>query len=137
MPKKNKLISIVMPVRNEERYLAIAVERALSQELPSGYRSEVVLALAPSSDATQSIAEGLAVKISTVRVVDNLSGLTSAGLNLAIKESLGEIVVRVDAHSILEPNYIAFAIAELERDPKIGNVGGVMDAEQDDYPFER
>ena len=60
MPKKNKLISIVMPVRNEERYLAVAVERALSQELPSGYRSEVVLALAPLSDATQSIAEGRA-----------------------------------------------------------------------------
>lgn len=129
MPKKIRQVSIVMPVRNEERHLATAVASALLQELPSGYRSEVVLAVAPSIDATQSIAEGLAAENSSVKVVENPSGLTSAGLNLAIQNSSGEIVVRVDAHSILEPNYIAFAIAELERDPKIGNVGGVMAAE--------
>jgi len=127
--KKTSLVSFVMPVRNEEQHLASAVESVLTQELPQGYKAQLVLSVAPSTDATKAIAEELASKHKELTVVSNPSGLTSAGLNLAIAESAGEIVIRVDAHSELQPGYVLEALRVLELDPKVGNVGGVMLAE--------
>jgi glycosyltransferase involved in cell wall biosynthesis len=123
------MVSFVMPVRNEEQHLASAVESVLAQELPKGYKAQIVLAVAPSSDATEAIAKELATKHKELRVVQNPSGLTSAGLNLAINSSTGEVAIRVDAHSELQPGYVLEAIRVLELDPKVGNVGGVMLAE--------
>ena len=130
--KKTSVVSFVMPVRNEEQHLASAVESVLAQELPKGYKAQLVLAVGPSSDATDSIARELETKHKELSVVDNPSGLTSAGLNLAINNSEGDVIVRVDAHSKLTPGYVLTAIEALNSNPKIGNVGGVMKAEGDD-----
>lgn len=130
--KKTNVVSFVMPVRNEEQHLASAVESVLAQELPKGYKSQLVLAVGPSSDATGSIAKELATNHKELSVVENPSGLTSAGLNLAINNSEGDVIVRVDAHSKLTPGYVLTAIEILNSNTKIGNVGGVMKAEGDD-----
>ena len=127
--KKSNVVSFVMPIKNEEKHLASAVQSIYEQQLPKGFSAEVILALAPSSDKTEAIAQGLLKSYKNLHLVPNPSGLTSAGLNLAISKSSGETIVRVDAHSALEPGYVMAALAELERDPKIGNVGGVMAAE--------
>ena len=127
--KKSTVISFVMPVRNEEAHLEKAFHSVFAQELPKGYSAELVLAIAPSTDRTREIADRLAKESSSVQIVENPSGLTSAGLNLAITESKGEIVVRVDAHSELQPGYVLEAVRVLERDTSVGNVGGVMAAE--------
>src|ERR1051326_6927823 len=76
-------VSVIMPVRNEERYLAEAVRHVLAQDYPAGI--EVVLAVGPSSDATARIARGLAAADSRITVVDNPSGRIPAGNNAAIK----------------------------------------------------
>jgi succinoglycan biosynthesis protein ExoA len=126
---KSTLVSFVMPVRNEEQHLASAVESVLAQELPKGYKPQIVLAVAPSSDATEELAKQLAKKHPELLVIKNPSGLTSAGLNLAIQKAAAHTVIRVDAHSELQPGYALEAIRVLELDPKVGNVGGVMLAE--------
>jgi glycosyltransferase involved in cell wall biosynthesis len=126
---KSTLVSFVMPIKNEEKHLASAVRSIYEQQLPNGYTREVILAIAPSSDATDAIAASLTKEHIGLQIVANPSGLTSAGLNLAINLSSGEVVVRVDAHSDLKPGYVMAAITELNRDSKIGNVGGVMAAE--------
>ena len=76
-------VSVVMPVRNEERHLAEAVRHVLAQDYPAGF--EVVLAVGPSSDATARIARELAAADPRVTVVDNPSGRIPAGNNAAIK----------------------------------------------------
>lgn len=127
--KKSTVVSFVMPIKNEEKHLASAVRSIYEQQLPTGYTTEVILAIAPSSDATDLVAASLIKEHPGLQVVANPSGLTSAGLNLAINQSSGEVIVRVDAHSDLKPGYVMAAITELNRDPKIGNVGGLMAAE--------
>lgn len=125
-------LTFVMPVLNEEQYLATAVHSVFEQKLPKGWIAELVLALGPSKDETDRIAQELANRSDAahrVLTVANPSGGTSTGLNAAIHASHGEYVVRVDAHSRLEPGYVARAIRLLEANPSYANVGGQMVAE--------
>ena len=118
-------VSYVMPVLNEEGYLERAVRTILAQDY-SGEK-EIVLALGPSKDRSSAIARGLAAEDPRVRLVDNPERHIPIGLNLAIGASSHPIVIRVDAHSELTPDYTRAGIAAL-REHNAVNVGGVMRA---------
>jgi GT2 family glycosyltransferase len=119
-------VSVIMPVRNEERYLAEAVRHVLSQDYPA--EVEVVLAVGPSTDATLQIAERLAAADSRITVVPNPSGLIPAANNVAIKASRHPIVARVDGHALIPPGYLALAVQTLA-ETGADNVGGIMAAD--------
>jgi len=118
-------VSIVMPVREEERYLASSVDGILAQGYPG--EMEVILVVAPGRDATQQIAERLAAADARIRVVPNPGATTPKALNLGVAAASHDNIVRVDAHGELAPEYIATAVELLER-TGAANVGGVMDA---------
>lgn len=122
-----------MPVRNEERHLRAAVERVLDQGYPGDV--EVLLAVGPSDDRTRFIADELSAGDARIRVVDNPTGFTPAGLNLAIQAAQYQIIVRVDGHAELSPGYIETAVRLLD-ETGAANVGGLMDA-RGRTPFER
>lgn len=126
-------VSVVMPVRDESRHLADAVRRVLDQGYPG--QLEVVIAVGPSRDDTQAIAERLAADDPRIRLVANPTGRTPAGLNLAIAASCHDIVIRVDGHGELADGYVATAVETLQR-TGAANVGGIMDA-QGRTPFEQ
>lgn len=119
-------VSVVMPIRNEERHLRAAVERVLAQGYEGGL--EILLAVAPSTDRTREIADGLAAADARVRVLENSAGVTPAGLNLAIRAARHDVIVRVDGHGELSPHYISTAVRLLE-ETGAANVGGLMDAQ--------
>ena len=123
-------VSVVMPVRNEERHLEAAVAAALAQatSLPAGTDFEVILAVGPSIDRTWELAENLAIHDQRVKLVVNPSGKTPSALNAAIRAASFEVVVRVDGHSELPVHYVARALEVLARTGAV-NVGGVMAAE--------
>lgn len=118
-------VSVVIPVLNDAEALPAAVAAALAQEYAGVL--DVCIAVGPSRDGTESVAQGLAAD-SRVRVVANPAGVTAAGLNAAIAGSTGEIVVRVDGRSVLPPGYVARVVERLAT-TGAHNVGGVMDAE--------
>ncbi|MDZ8202112.1 glycosyltransferase family 2 protein [Microbacterium sp. SSW1-59] len=122
-----------MPVLNERAYLRRAVESVLSQQVPGPL--ELILALAPSSDGTESVAAELAAEDPRVRVVHNPAADIPVGLNLAIRAGAHPVIVRVDAHSELEPGYTLRALETLNR-VGAANVGGVMRADGR-TPFQR
>jgi succinoglycan biosynthesis protein ExoA len=121
----NKTVSFVMPALNEEAYLEKAVESVLNQALPSYYSLELIIALSKSRDKTARIAKKLEKQHEQVTVVSNKKGGTSAGLNLAIEQAVGEVIIRVDAHSELPIDYASLGIEILEQ-TKAANVGGKM-----------
>jgi len=122
-----------MPVREEEAHLREAVTAALSQEYPGPLR--LVLAVAPSGDATAAIARQLAAEDARVCVVPNPEGIVSTGLNRALAASDGQIVVRLDGHGAAAPGYIRRAV-ELLAETGADNVGGIQHA-VGRTPFER
>jgi glycosyltransferase involved in cell wall biosynthesis len=115
-----------MPVLNEERHLEEAVGRVLEQDYPGDL--EVVLAIGPSKDRTQEIAEKLAEKDPRISIVPNPTGKTPAALNVGIRHAKHDILVRVDGHGALTDGYITRAVEVLE-ESGADNVGGVMAAE--------
>jgi hypothetical protein len=122
-----------MPVLNERGYLRRAVETVLAQDVAGP--TELILALGPSTDGTSDLARELADQDARVVLVDNPAADIPVGLNLAIRAGRYPTIVRVDAHSELEPDYTTRALAALDR-ARAANVGGVMRADGR-TPFQR
>ena len=118
-------VSLVMPVRNEERHLAEAVRAVLSQDYPGDL--ELVLAVGPSHDQSDEISKRLAAADSRITVVPNPSGLIPSAVNAAVKASRYSVVARVDGHCLLPPGYLRTAVRALD-ETGADNVGGIMAA---------
>jgi len=118
-------VTVIMPVLNEESHLEGAVDSILSQDYEGIL--ELILALGPSRDGTNKIAAQLAKKDPRIILLDNPRGLTTVGLNAAIKLAKHDYIIRIDAHSEPAQGYIHNGILELmAQDADL--VGGIMDA---------
>jgi len=118
-------ISVILPVLNEEAHLNDAVHSILSQDYQG--KIEVILAVGPSRDRTQEIAQSISDRDSRVVLVDNPTGRTAAGLNLALNKSQNPVVVRVDGHAQIPNDYLRLIVQILNETGAV-NVGGVMAA---------
>ena len=118
-------VSYVMPVLNEVDYVGDAVRSVLSQQYDGPV--EVILALGPSNDGTAEVVAELLRDDERVRVVDNPEVDIPIGLNRAIAAARYPVIVRVDAHSELSPDYTARGVDTLAR-TGAASVGGVMAA---------
>lgn len=119
-------VTVMIPVLNEVDHLSAAVRSALDQEY-SG-EIEVILALGPSKDGTEGLAEQLARDDHRVKVVANPSGKTASALNKAIEAASFDYLVRLDGHSEIDRDYIRMAMETLLAVDAV-NVGGIMAAE--------
>lgn len=123
--KHTPIVSVIIPCYNEEKTIGMLLDSLSHQTYPLE-QMEVVIAEGMSEDKTREEIEKFSAKNSgfQVRVVDNLKRSIPAGLNEAIRNSRGEYIVRLDAHSVPHPEYVSRSVKNLEM--KLGdNVGGV------------
>ncbi len=118
-------VSVVLPILNEERFLADAISAILAQRYNG--ELEVILALGPSQDRTNEIATELAAKDPRIIIVENPTGRTAAGLNRAIAAARYAIICRIDGHAEISESYIARAVETMQSTGAV-NVGGIMAA---------
>lgn len=118
-------VSVIIPARNEEKFLARCLDSVYAQTVPP---LEVILADGMSEDQTREIAGEYAEKYGNLIVLDNPEKIAPTALNRAIRLSKGEAIARVDAHCLLEPDYLEECLSALERSGA-DNVGGPMRAE--------
>ncbi|MEW5868702.1 MAG: glycosyltransferase family 2 protein [Chloroflexota bacterium] len=118
-------VSIIVPCFNEENTIGLLLEALVTQTFPI-QETEVIIADGLSSDATrQRVAEFQQEHPDLrVRVVDNVKRTIPAGLNTAIAAAQGEFLVRLDAHSMPQQDYVARCVEALQSG-KGDNVGGV------------
>src|SRR2546425_9491677 len=76
-------VSVVMPVRNEARFMARLLEQVLAQDYPAD-RMEIIVADGMSDDGTRQILSDFAARFPQVQVIDNPGRIVSTGLNAAI-----------------------------------------------------
>ncbi|MDQ1304650.1 MAG: hypothetical protein QG671_477 [Actinomycetota bacterium] len=126
-------VSVFLTVLDEERHLADVVAHIRAQDY-SG-ELQIVIAVGPCRDHTRQIADEMAAADPRILVVDNPTGLIAPGLNLAISRADHDILVRVDGHAMIPPDYVSAAVAEL-LGSGADNVGGIMAAEGE-TDFER
>jgi succinoglycan biosynthesis protein ExoA len=119
------LVTVIIPVLNEERDIAGCIEALAGQDYPLG-RIEVIVVDGSSVDNTVSAVLTTAAEchISPVRVLANPRARTSSSLNIGLQNASGSIVARVDARSRLQPGYLTTTVRVLQRRPEVGVVGG-------------
>src|SRR5690348_16594270 len=122
MDNNKPLVSVVVPCRNERDHIETALKSILAQEGSAG-DFEVVVADGMSDDGTREILLRLALADSRIRIIDNQSRIVSSGLNAAIQEARGSIIVRMDAHTEYAPDYIRQCVRVLH-ETAADNVGG-------------
>ncbi|WP_375103855.1 glycosyltransferase [Paenibacillus sp. RS8] len=118
------IVSIVVPIRNEEQYIEKCIQSILSQDY-SLEKIEVIFVDGLSQDKTQEIVNGYVEKYSnTIRLIENPQKTVPYAMNIGIGNSIGKYIVRLDAHSEYSNDYISKCISTLEK-IDADNVGGL------------
>jgi succinoglycan biosynthesis protein ExoA len=125
MPTELPLVSIIMPVRNEGPYLRRSLEAVFHQDYPEE-KLEVLVADGLSTDQTRTILENYAALHTNLRILENRERTTATGLNTALLRARGEIIIRVDGHCEIAPDYVRCCVARLQEDG-VDGVGGPME----------
>ena len=120
-------VSIIVPCLNEQATIQKLLASLRLQTYPLG-RMEVVVADGLSTDNTREEITSFSREHPdlSVRVVENRARSIPSGVNQAIRESRGGIIIRLDAHSMPIPEYVERCVAA-HQDGKGDNVGGVWD----------
>ncbi len=117
-------VSVVVPVRNEEKYIAKCIESVLRQDF-SKEDLELILVDGDSEDKTVEIIGRFANKYNFIKLLKNPQRTVQHALNIGIKNAEGEYIVRMDAHSEYADDYILRCVEYLEK-TCAENVGGPM-----------
>lgn len=118
------VISIVVPCYQERGFIRECLESVLRFTLPAGATIEILVVDGMSTDGTRAIIEKLSAEDSRIRLIDNPFRIQSAGLNIGIRKSCGECIVRLDAHSHYPTDYLIQLLDTVAR-TGADNVGGV------------
>lgn len=127
MTEKYPFITVVMPIRNESDFIAQSLGAVLAQNYPHD-KMEVLIADGMSDDDTRDIVAQTAAEHPSipVRVLDNPGRIVPIGMNMAFKESKGEIIVRVDGHCEIAPDYVLRCVEHLQKG-EVAGVGGPIE----------
>jgi glycosyltransferase involved in cell wall biosynthesis/GT2 family glycosyltransferase len=119
-------VSVLVPVRNESAHIDACLDAIAAQEYPVD-RMELLVADGRSTDDTRDRIRHHIGGVIPVRLIDNPSGIVPSGMNAALDQARGKIVVRVDGHTCIATDYVREAVDVLTRTGAAG-VGGPMHA---------
>lgn len=121
------LVTILVPMRNEEDFIAGCLASLREQDYPAACLEILVLDGA-STDRSTEIVQAITAEDPRVRLLPNPDRLQAAGMNLGIREAKGDIIVRADAHAVYGPEYVSICVGHLVAG-RAENVGGVQHPE--------
>ncbi|BDA70164.1 Glycosyl transferase, family 2 [Calothrix sp. PCC 7716] len=123
IPKFYPSVTIAIPTYNE----ALNIEQIIRCFINSGYKNivEIFVADGGSTDNTQDIVRRLSKEDSRIKLLYNPLKIQSAGLNLILHSSTGEIFLRADAHSEYAPDYVERCVEALIESNAL-NAGGAQ-----------
>ena len=98
--------SIIIPVLNEEKFIEECIESVVSNT-DDIEKMEIIIVDGGSEDNTVEIVKKISSKFKNLILLHNPKKITPISLNLAIKKSSGEYIVRLDAHAVYSKNYVS------------------------------
>lgn len=120
----NPLVSILIPIRNEAAYIKRCLAAVLAQDYPTD-RIEILVADGLSDDGTRDMLTAYTTDDPRVKVFDNPGKIVACGLNLLTGHAKGEILIRVDGHCIIAPDYVRNCVHHIQ-EAGVDGVGGPM-----------
>jgi len=122
----NVKVSVIVPMRNEEDFIARCLESILANDYPDECL-EILVVDGMSTDRSREIVNAYADEHDHVRLVDNERRVIPAAMNVGLREASGEVIVRMDAHTIYAPDYVRTCV-ELLAQTGAASVGGLQRA---------
>jgi succinoglycan biosynthesis protein ExoA len=119
------LVTVILPVLNEERFIERALRSILGQETPD-FDLEILVIDGQSIDNTPRIVSTMAIADSRIRLVVNQMKKTPFALNIGLREAKGEYVGILGAHAVYERNYVSACLKELLSRGAVGCSGRVI-----------
>jgi glycosyltransferase involved in cell wall biosynthesis len=121
-------VSVIIPIRNESAYIERGLRAILDQDYPVD-RMEILVTDGMSTDNTRSLIRDFAAlhPKMKIQILDNLGKIVPAGMNIGLRKAKGEIIIRVDGHTVIAPDYVRQCVEALLR-TNADNVGGKMNA---------
>lgn len=118
-------LSVVMPVRDLERYVGAAIESILAQ---SWADFELVIRDDGSRDGTRGVLREWAARDPRIRLIESDASLGPVeSSNFVVAEAVGELVARMDGDDIAHPDRLRRQIAALDAHPKACLVGSLFE----------
>lgn len=127
MLRTNPLVTVILPIRNEAQYIENTLMAVFNQEYPPE-KMQILIADGMSTDATREIINELISNYLqySVKLIDNVKQIASTGLNTALPLAQGDIIIRVDGHCEIAPDYILKCVQYLA-EYDIEGVGGPIE----------
>lgn len=126
MQNELPFISIVIPCRNESAFIAEVLNNILNQDYENG-KMEVWVVDGQSNDDTVAIVKSYTDKHPWIKLLSNPDMIVPFALNIAIRNSSGKFVVRMDAHTVYASDYVSKIVATFKQ-TNADIVGGPMRA---------
>ncbi|MCG8582521.1 MAG: glycosyltransferase family 2 protein [Bacteroidales bacterium] len=123
--EKHQFVSIIMPVRNEAKTIRQTVDSILKQDYPAD-NFEIIIADGISTDGTDEIIISLEKENPAIQYLKNFKKIVPTGLNMAIRKAKGDVIVRLDAHTIYPKNYIS-RLTKALKNTEADNVGCIIE----------
>ncbi|MFH1371002.1 MAG: glycosyltransferase family 2 protein [Planctomycetota bacterium] len=120
------VVSVVIPARDEQGHIDACLSQLLKQTYPKELM-EILVVDGMSTDGTRETVERfiLANGGANVKLLDNPKGQRASALNTGIRDAAGEIIIRVDARTIVPRGYVEKCVRALLRS-KADNAGGMQ-----------
>lgn len=118
------LISIIIPCRNEEKFIVKCLSSVIKQDYPKE-EIEILVIDGMSEDRTRDAVKEYMQKYPFIKLLDNPRKIVPTAMNIGIKAACGEWIVRLDAHSEYPKDYLKNCIDTAKR-TDADNVGGLV-----------
>lgn len=118
------MLSVVCPIYNEEKYIAKCLDSIIEQDYPKE-DMELFLVDGMSTDRTRKIVAEYQKKYPWIKVLDNPKRIAPCAMNVGIKASSGEVIIRLDAHVLYPTDYFSVLVKNLKELPGAENVGAI------------
>lgn len=120
------IVSVVMPVYNEEKYIEKCIDSLLLQDYPTE-KMEWIFVDGCSKDKTVELLKKYQDEYPTlIKVLNNPNKIVPYAMNIGIAFSCGKYIIRLDAHADYATDYISKCVYYLEN-TDAENVGGVAE----------
>jgi glycosyltransferase involved in cell wall biosynthesis len=116
-------LCVIIPCRNEERYIAQCLDSVLNTSYPKELL-EILIIDGQSLDKTRQIVQKYTFSYPFIRLIDNPDKIAPTALNIGILESKSSYIIRLDAHASYPKDYFQQLISHSIR-LEAANVGGV------------
>lgn len=117
-------VSVILPVFNEEKYIANCLESLLIQDFPKK-KLEILLVDGNSTDNTRKIINSYKQNHPFIKLLINTDKIVPRAMNLGIRAAKGSIIIRMDAHTFYANDYISKCVETLNNFDA-DNVGGTI-----------